>query len=56
MEAGYMFPLVGLVQLPWLSGEKFKNYLASYENMVGIFSLASDAQWGGGDGDGDGSV
>ncbi|RPB19249.1 hypothetical protein L211DRAFT_871381 [Terfezia boudieri ATCC MYA-4762] len=27
IEAGYMFPLVGLVQLPWLSGEKFKNYV-----------------------------
>ncbi|RPB19257.1 hypothetical protein L211DRAFT_898250 [Terfezia boudieri ATCC MYA-4762] len=55
IEAGYIFPLVGLVQLPWLSGEKFKNYLARYENMVGIFSLARDGRWGGGDRDGDGN-
>ncbi|KAF8458594.1 GMC oxidoreductase-domain-containing protein [Terfezia claveryi] len=57
IEAGYMFPLVGLAQLPWLSGEKLKNYLARYENMIGIFSLARDGRWGGdGDGDGDGGV
>ncbi|RPB19279.1 hypothetical protein L211DRAFT_853383 [Terfezia boudieri ATCC MYA-4762] len=29
IEAGYMFPLVRLAQLPSLSGEKFKNRLAS---------------------------
>ncbi|KAF8426741.1 hypothetical protein EV426DRAFT_560131 [Tirmania nivea] len=42
VEAGYMFPLIGLVQLPWLGGAQFKNYLARYENMVGLFSIARD--------------
>ncbi|RPB19251.1 hypothetical protein L211DRAFT_842809, partial [Terfezia boudieri ATCC MYA-4762] len=53
IEAGYMFPLVGLVQLPWLTGENFKNYLARYDNMVRIFSLAIMR---GGDGTGAGDV
>ena len=46
IETGYMLPLVGLGQLPWLSAVQFKNYLARYENMVGIFSLARDGRRG----------
>ena len=41
-----MFPICGLAQLPWISGAQFKNYLARYENMMGIFSIARDGRWG----------
>ncbi|RPB19275.1 hypothetical protein L211DRAFT_641457 [Terfezia boudieri ATCC MYA-4762] len=46
-----MFPLVARAA----PVAQFKNYLARYENMVAIFSLARDRWRGGGDGDGDGS-
>jgi len=39
-----MFLIVGLVQLPWSSGERFKNYFTRYENMVGVLYIARDGR------------
>jgi len=44
IEAHYMFPVMGLGQLPWLSGEQFKQHLARYKSCMAIFSLTRDGR------------